>query len=236
MRSPNRILAALWPMAVLTLLWGCQTPGPVRSKDYLIIDLLDEFSLDQPSESWQFAKPDEWHIQSDGQRRFLYLVPQPAGAPTDPSAFESAVHSKYRFRNLSLSCWIRLDQATDGRSCDASILFGRQDDQNCLRLDLSDPAGKPGIAVTRVENGRPVRLDSASLASRPGFTLQQWHHVGILRNVETGNVEVYVDDSDRPAIKTRTTAYESGSIGLGSSTGGAGFGRIAVSGEATPTR
>ena len=232
MTLTKRILATLGLSATLAALAGCQALSPSHSNDFVIIDLVDEFSLDQPGDSWQLTTPDAWRIQADGQRRFLYVLPRPVGQPGAPPAPESAVHGKYRFRNFSLSCWVRLERFADGNPCNASIVFGRQDDRDCLRLDLSDFYGKPDIAIVRVEDARVTRLASAKPASGSDFIRKDWHQVGVLRNLANSTIEVYVDEGSKPLLRTMTAANEWGSIALASTTGGAAFGRVMISGQA----
>lgn len=190
-------------VAVATILSGCQSLGATRPNEHLIVDLVDEFSLDQPSDSWLLTTPDSWQIRSDGQRRFLHLAPLPAGHDERQRDLESAIHRKYRFRSFSFSAWLRLDRAVGNRPCNASMLFGWQDDGNCLRLDLSDLAGTPDVAIVQVANGHVTRLATATLSSRPDFTRQQWHQIGILRNLETTAVDVYIDEADKRWFRPR---------------------------------
>jgi len=235
MTPVNRVCSLLVGLVpVATILPGCQSPQPVRPSEYLIVDLVDEFGFDRPSDSWQFTTPDAWRIQSDGRRRFLHLAPLEAGPAGQPDTWESATHRKYRFRNFSLSTWLRLDKALDKRPCNASIIFGWQNDLNCLRLDLSDLAGKADIALVQVADGRVTRLAAAAPSSGPDFTRKPWHQIGILRNLDTTTVDVYMDEADKPVLQARTNAYEWGRIGLASTTGGASFGRVMISGEALP--
>lgn len=230
-------LVILWAAALAAGMAGCQTPGSTKSDDYLIIDLIDEFGFDQPSDSWQFSTPDAWRIGSEGPRRFLYVSPRPsAEGPYQPAAPELALHGKYRFRNFSLSCRVRTDKNISDGPADACILFGRQDNGDCLRLDLCDLTGKPDIAIVRIDGGRATRLASAAPASRSDFIRRDWHQVGILRNLDTGSIDVYLDEGDHPLLRARSSTCEWGSIALGSTTGGAAFGRFMVSGEATPIR
>ncbi len=234
--APTRGMpTTLWLTAMLVPLAGCLNSGtgPTKTADYLIVDLVDEFGFDQPSDSWQFSTADAWRIQSDGQRQFLYVAPRPPGRKSGTAALESALQGKYRFRNFSFSCRVRTDKAAGGRRCDACVLFGRQDELNCLRLDLIDLTGKPEISLLRIDDGRATRLASASPPSQNEFVRREWHQVGILRNLDSSTVEIYIDEGAGPLLKARTTAHQWGMIGLGSTTGGAAFGRVMISGEAT---
>lgn len=235
MTSLIRDLSSLVLPSLLILPCGCGTPGRIPGGEYLIIDLVDEFGLDQPGESWVFASPDRWSIRTEGQRRFLYLAPGSAADASPTGPLETALHHKYRFRNFSFSCRVHLDRAAGGRSCDAAILFGYQDGSNGLRLDLKRLSGTVDVSLVRLDGGRLSRLASNPPAS-PYAGREDWHQIGILRNLETRTIDVYVDDGDQPLLRTRTDAYEWGMIGLASSSGGAAFGRVMISGEATPAR
>lgn len=236
MTTVNKVCILLGLAPTVIVLPGCRSPGSLRPSEYLVVDLLDEFGLDQPSDSWELATPDAWRIGSDGQRRFLQVAALSANPDKQPRAWESAMHRKYRFRNFSLSAWLRLEQAVGNRPCSASIVFGWRNDLNCLRLDLSDLSGKADVALVQVTDGQVIRLAAAALSSRPDFTRKEWHQIGILRNLDTATVEVYIDEADKPVLRARTTAHEWGRLGLASTTGGASFGRVMISGEALPAQ
>ena len=231
----HRMLIPLWLTAMLVPLGGCLKAGtgPAKTADYLIVDLVDEFAVDEPSDSWQFSTPGAWNIRTDGQRRFLYVSPRPAAQSGEAAALESAIQGQYRFRNFSFSCHVRTDKGVGGKPCDACLVFGRQDDRNYFLLDLTDLANKPNVSLVLIDRGRATQLASATPPARNEFIRREWHQVGILRNRETGSIEAYVDDDGRPLVRVKSSAYEWGTIGIGSTTGGAAFGRVIISGEAT---
>ncbi|REJ91281.1 MAG: hypothetical protein DWQ34_15100, partial [Planctomycetota bacterium] len=59
----------------------------------------------------------------------------------------------------------------------------------------------------------------------------EWHHVRITRNVETGDIAVYFDDMDEPAMTATDKMFTWGEVGVGSFDDTGNFDNIVLHGN-----
>jgi hypothetical protein len=214
---------------------GCQQPQTAPPGERLLVDLGDAFALDAPGEAWRFSTPSRWQILAEGERRFLHVSDPPGQAARPGNATlspEQAVHGTYQFHNFSFSSWLRLDPTAAGTGRDAFVLFGRQDDARAYWLWLTKRGKESTAAVLRIDNGRLFPLASSPLSGQRAIADRTWYQIDILRNADTGTIEVYLDRARPALIKVIDKTYSWGAIGVGSVSGGAGFGQVLISGEA----
>jgi hypothetical protein len=235
----NRIFIVLVGLGALPVVVGCRSPQVGAEAALPIVNLVDEFSLAEPSDSWQFGTPQRWRIVAEGERRFLHLSeplpPAPAQGPV-PHPLEQAVHRAHRFRSFSLSCWVRPGPAGDGATRDACILFGRQDEQSYFCFRLSRGQRELEASLLRVDSGRELPLTPGGSPLQTGIADQGWHRVDILRDVGAGTIEILLDRTRPALLRVRDKSYPVGGLALGSASGGVGFGQVLISGESAPLR
>lgn len=94
--------------------------------------------------------------------------------------------------------------------------LGKVADQNCNQIFLVDAADRTRIS-TRSTDGTPWD--------------DEWHHVRIERNVESGNIAVYFDDMTTPIMTAVDNHHGSGRVGIGTFDDVAEFRKVELWGE-----
>ena len=116
------------------------------------------------------------------------------------------------------------------------IALGRQDPTHLYYVHLSNISDDTHNTIIRADGDRRFRLLPANPYPRPAITDGEWHRVDVLRNFDTGIIEVYVDQADEPLFRALDKTYEWGTIGIGSFDHAMSIGRFFVRGEARPAR
>jgi hypothetical protein len=90
--------------------------------------------------------------------------------------------------------------------------------------------------VMRVDGDARKRLVPDNFRPTPVFTDRQWHKVDVLRDCDTGLIQVYVDAYDpetaTPYFELTDKSYEWGHLAIGSFDDHASFAGILIEGEA----
>ena len=81
------------------------------------------------------------------------------------------------------------------------VHFGKKTDPHANQIFIVNDAPRTKISLTTTE-GTPWD--------------DQWHHLRVVRDIETGDIRVYFDDMTQPAMTACDRTFLSGSIGLGS--------------------
>lgn len=218
-------LSSCWPLfTIASFLAGCSegtTPTGTAPPDNMIEAYLD-FKLPEISDAWSFRTPGLWHLEEENGNRFLVMKPPP---PRDmmPGAWrpqEYALYNRQAFRSFSLSCWLRIDQDPQIAKRDACVIFGRQDDTHLYYVHLSGYSDETHNTIMRVEGDARQSIVPVHRRPDPALTDREWHKVDILRNVDTGLIEVYVDEHTQavrqPLMRAYDRRYEWGFVGVGS--------------------
>ena len=148
---------------------------------------------------------------------------------------EYALYAPYQFRSFSLSIRVRVDRAPSVLRRDAVVIFGWQDDTHFYYAHLSGLTDEWHNALVRVDGQTRVSLIPPASRPPPTLTDTAWHKVDILRDVNAGTIEVYVDAYDetaRPVFRAADRTYEWGHIGIGSFDDHASFASMKIEGEA----
>lgn len=235
--SPPLLLALI----ALGVVSGCRTPP--QSPTHVgspIVTVFEQFMLDDPGENWAFRTPELWRVAVEGDRRFLQMAipPERPMLPGVRRPQEFALYAPYQFRGFSLSARVRVDRDPSVEHRDACILFGWQDETHCYYAHLSGASDEWHNALVRVDGAKRVSLVPPGQRPPPTMTDTAWHKVDVLRDVNQGTIEVYVDAYDqeaRPVFRVVDRTYAWGHVGLGSFDDHASFANVKIEGEARPS-
>lgn len=159
--------------------------------------------------AWILPKPADWEIASEGGNHFLRLLHAgEIGAPRRP----------LQYALLKDACMgdftLRVKVRRAGRSM--MIAFGYQDTLHFYYAHLSADDGNHAVhnGVFKVDGGERFRI--AGAGSRPALPDQNWHEVRIVRQVETGKMQVFADSDPQARFEYTDTSFRFGRVGLGS--------------------
>lgn len=203
-----------------------------------VVLIREDFTSDESLDRWTFRTPELWRIAVEGHRRMLQMAipPQRPALPGVRRPQEYAVYNRYDFRSFSLSCRVRVDRDVSVAARDACIIFGRQDDTHFYYAHLSGLSNDVHNTLMRVDGQTRVSLVPRERQPAPTFTDREWHRVDILRDVDTGRIQVFfdVERNPEPVFDVIDHTYEWGQIGLGSFDDHASFAQLVIDGQARP--
>lgn len=227
--------------AVAMCIVGCHqpaSPAAGRADDEPLFVQVEETFASGDADAWVFRTPELWRVVEEGGRRYLQMS-EPPGRPPLPGVRrpqEYAVYQPHEFRSFSFSCHVRVDRDPATKARDACVIFGRQDDTHFYYVHLSGLSDGVHNTILRVDGDSRQRLLPDDFNPPPIMTDRAWHKVDVLRNCDTGLIQVYVDATDastaEPYFEVYDKTYEWGRIAIGSFDDFASFARIAIEGQA----
>ncbi|MEJ2007204.1 MAG: hypothetical protein P8Z30_03455 [Acidobacteriota bacterium] len=167
------------------------------------------FSPKEMSE-WKFPHPDDWDSEIDYGHYYLHMLRAgEPGVPRRPLQFA-------RLRNVNVGSFnlsVRVRRA--GRSM--IIVFNYVDTLHFYYAHVSRDTGKiqpvhNGIFL--VDGGPRRRI--AGLDAPPALPDTHWHTIRVVRNAQTGLIQVYSDVQKKPLFSVVDHHFTCGQIGLGS--------------------
>ena len=97
---------------------------------------------------------------------------------------------------------------------DLCFFFGFQDPANLYYVHLGKQADLHANSIFFVNNKPRVSIAQERTDGTPWD--DQWHRVRIVRRVESGEILIYFDDMNKPAMKTIHKRFAWGQVGIGS--------------------
>ncbi len=167
-----------------------------------------DFEKDELS-NWHLPIPADWERAHEGGNGFLRLVTKgPVGAPRRP----------VKFALWKPGCVGDFELEVKARRAGKSLLvaFGFQDRSHFYYAHISSDPGTERVhnGLLKVNGGERYRIGGAGAA--PALPTTNWHDIRVVRKVESGAIDVFVDGQTEPRFSVIDNDYAYGWVGLGS--------------------
>jgi hypothetical protein len=196
--------------------------APARGGVRLAPDLTSPAAIEQ----WELQDPASWAVE-DGVLR-LHTAGRPAGLIRRPSRW--AVLRSESLGDVEIDAQVRADAPAERMGRDALVVLGYQSPTRFYYVHLSNETTYPHNGIFLVNDADRVRLDDGKAVPRLMDT--GWHDVRVVRDVDTGEIAVYLDDMSEPLMRATDTTLAWGRVGFGSFDDPASFRAVRVRGEA----
>lgn len=164
---------------------------------------------------WELLDPKTWKLSTNeetGNKTLAITARESEYKPPFRSPGHIALIKDLQVGNVEINFKVRSTLDTGGHR-DCCVFFGYQDDQHFYYVHLGaapDPhSGQimivreaPRLALTKNERKTPWD--------------DQWHQVRLVRNIQSGSIQVYFDDMETPHMQVEDKSYGAGRIGIGS--------------------
>lgn len=206
MRNRNQRRVLLLGLMAAAIVSALANPMGARSVLHAI-HFTDNFSS---LGHWQFPYAEDWVIGTEGPLHYLHMLRnrEPL-VPRRPMQF--ALLKGVNVGSFSFQSRVR----RKGHSL--LMVFNYVDTLHFYYTHLSvDPGAKVdvhnGIFIV---NGGPRRR-IAGLEAAPALPDLNWHTIRVKRNIQTGSIQVFVDDGQSPRFSVIDRTFTCGQVGLGS--------------------
>lgn len=171
--------------------------------------------FEQGADRWQPTDTAAWKVvMQDRSRAFYSLVKK-------RSDYEPKVRSPYNYtvlRDVEVSDFVldvRIQSTTpDYVHRDLCLFFGFQSPSNFYYVHLGKRADAHANSIFLV-NDKP-RVSIAKERTNGTNWDDHWHRVRVVRDTESGTIEVYFDDMAKPVMTTVDKTFLHGRVGVGS--------------------
>jgi len=182
---------------------------------------------------WKCHTPENWKVEREAGKPVLRMTM--AGVPPKEirRPGEYALWLSKRWGDVEFTAQLRCDETESNTARDAILIFGYQDDTHFYYVHLAGRADSVHNAIMLVNGKDRQRIDLFDPAhpSKPALTDRQFHHVKIVRDVSSGSIKVYLDNSHDPILHAEDKTFLKGLLGVGSFDDTASFHSLAAKGE-----
>ncbi len=206
--------------AILTL-WSastlCLTPAGVRAqgshtKDELQEVFRDDFTGD--ADQWEMLDPECWKFKRVGDRSVLSLFKkQSSYQPSVRSPLHVALLKVPQVGDFQLDVRIQSTHEDYGHR-DVCLFFGYQKPSQYYYVHLGKKADPHANQIFIVNEKPRTKISLTTTDGTPWD--DRWHQVRVIRNIDSGDIQVFFDDMENPAMTANDKTFGKGRVGLGS--------------------
>ena len=161
-------------------------------------------------DAWELPFPEDWKILAEGPNHYFHMLrSRPPGVPRRPLQF--ALLKVPKVGSFEFQTRLRRLQRS------VIIVFQYVDTLHFYYAHLSMDTGHEqpvhnGIFIVNGEERKRIAgLDAPAALPDTG-----WHTAQILRNADTGSIEVFMDGSKTPLFSVEDHTFTCGRVGIGS--------------------
>ncbi len=177
--------------------------------------LVYETDFEGTADDWRPTEDETWEIRQEAGRGGTYhqFRKEPSYQPEHRSPHHIAWLDGIEVTSFRLDAKVRSTHPDYGHR-DVCLFFGRQDASHFYYVHLAKQGDDHANQIFLV-NGAPRTKISLSTTAGTDWD-DAWHDVRIVRDAESGRIEVFFDDMTKPVMTAEDKSFTWGAIGLGS--------------------
>ncbi len=183
---------------------------------------------DGKTDAWAPSDANAWKIEEVDGNKVLSQFQQSKVQTPVRSPFNRSVIKDLTVGDFVLDVQLQ-STARDYPHRSLCLFFGYQDPAHLYYVHFGQKTDDHANQIFIVNNEPRKKI---STETTPGTAWDnKWHHARIVRKVETGSIEVYFDDMQKPVMKAIDKNFTWGEVGVGSFDDTGRFDRVLVYGK-----
>lgn len=210
------IFAPALLLGLLVLQSAQATADEPESKEYDSYKVIYEqdFDGDGAIEDFQFSDPKAWKSgKTDRGDGFLDLFGKSHYAPPHTSPRNIALLVDKKVKNFVLDLELQQTGAEYGHR-DMCVFYNFEDPAHYYYTHIASKTDDRAHNVFIVDGKARTKVSHKTTEGHKWT--DRWHHVRIVRNADSGKIEVYVDDMTKPIMEAVDKTLKWGYVGVGS--------------------
>ncbi len=193
---------------------GGSSPLILAAENDLPLLLKEDFT--RGFSRWKTTDPNAWQVkQLEGtSNRVLDLYGKSKYKPTHRSPFNMAILKYHTVGDFVLTAKVQATKESYGHR-DLCLFFGYQNPDHFYYVHLGQKMDDHANQIFIVNGAPRIKISEKTNEGTP-WKDGNWHDVKIVREVESGLIEVYFDDMKTPVMSAHDKTFDWGKVGVGS--------------------
>jgi hypothetical protein len=205
------VLGALVAVAAPVNGVGRDGKPPASEMQGLPLVFFENFDADN-AERWEQSDPKAWKVvEQDGNGLYSQFQQSQVKTPVR-SPFNRALAKDLVVGDFVLDVKLQ-STIKDYDHRDMCLFFGFQDPAQFYYVHFGKKADDHANQIFIVNNEPRKKISATSTAGTPWT--DGWHHARVVRKVESGTIEVFFDDMEKPVMTATDKTFLWGQVGIG---------------------
>lgn len=214
MKNMISSLAILLALFVLLYAEARSAEKESQAEDSYEVVYEQDFDGDEVLEDFQFTDPKAWKMGKTAEGRgYLELFGKSQYKPKAYSPLNIALLTNKKVRDFVLDLELQQTGKEYGHR-DMCVFYNFEDPSHFYYTHIASQTDDRAHNIFIVD-GVPRKKISHKTTEGHQWT-DGWHHVRIVRDADSGKIEVYVDDMSKPIMEAVDKKMQWGYVGIGS--------------------
>lgn len=224
----RRSLAAMSVLAVVIAAMGSAACAEETPQTINGLPLIFEEDFESGDGRWRMTDPKAWAIIEENGNHVLALQRSSDYEPKVRSPLSIALASDLKVGSFVLEATLK-QTGRDYNHRDLCLFFGHNGPSKFYYIHLATKADDHAHSIFLVNDA--ARVSVAKERTEGVAWDDEYHLIRVTRDAESGQINVFFDDMERPIMQTVDKTFLSGTIGLGSFDDTGTFDNIRLWGE-----
>jgi len=195
------------------LFLACFAAGAASAAEKTDLPLLLNEDFEQGAGRWQPTDPQAWKILETPQGKVYSLFQQSKYKPKHRSPLNFSILKDVVVGDFVLEARVQ-STVKDYPHRDMCLVFGYQDPDHYYYVHFGKVVDEHANQIFIVNDADRAKISNKSTPGTPWD--DAWHRVKVVRNAESGAIEVYFDDLKSAAMTASDKTFAWGQVGVGS--------------------
>ncbi len=227
------ILLGMRGLLLLAAILGLSSLAKSQGADELPVVFADDF--EKGADQWQPSDAKAWKVKmipgskpDEKNGVFSQHAKKSNFNPPHRSPFNIALLKDVTVTDFQYTAKV-LSTHPDYGHRDVVLVFGYQDAAHFYYVHLGKEADDHANQIFIVNDAPRTKISLTTTKGTPWD--EKWHTVRVKRDVETGTIDVYFDDLEKPVMTAKDKTFTWGRIGLGTFDDTADFDDVELRGK-----
>lgn len=178
-------------------------------------ELLHKDDFEKGAANWEPTDAKAWRVlRLDDGNHVFNLFGKSNHKPPHRSPLNIALLKEVKAGDFVLTARVRTTQTSRAHR-DMCLFWGYQDPAHFYYVHLGEKTDDHANQIFIVNDADRIKISEKTSVGTP-WKDDHWHHVKLVRKIESGLIELYFDDMETPAMIAHDKTFGAGRIGLGS--------------------
>ncbi|MBX2841239.1 MAG: hypothetical protein KTR26_05680 [Flammeovirgaceae bacterium] len=180
---------------------------------------------------FEFSQPGKWLLSKKEKGFALEFTGKSEGyQPPFRSPHTVGLIKGKKFKNFTLDVDLRQTGKEYGHR-DMCIFFGFQDPAHFYYVHIASITDDHANNIFIVDGAPRTKISTKTNEGNDWGKSEDWNHTRVVRDVESGKIEIYFKDMENPIMTATNTKFGEGAIGFGSFDDSGMIDNIQISGD-----